>query len=36
MWVYEIEAPTKAINDARDQTNALAAEITRFLNGAEA
>ena len=34
--LYEIEAPTKAINDARDQTNALAAEITRFLNGAEA
>lgn len=33
--LYEIEAPTKAINDARDQTNALAAEITRFLNGAD-
>jgi len=31
--LYEIEASTKAINDARDQTNALAAEITRILNG---
>lgn len=31
--LYEIEGSTKAINDARDQTNALAAEITRILNG---
>lgn len=33
--LYEVEATSKAINDARDQTNALAVEITRFLNGAD-
>lgn len=31
--LYEVEPAGKAVQDARDQTNALAAEITRRLNG---